>query len=82
MKGTICILHFANLKLTFKYQWVITPESNVVLGKRSCRRDTVCCRSDGDRQRKREMCHDEGSSVPELHLILEECLPGAHSNQT
>ena len=22
------------------------------------------------------------ASVPKLHLILEECLPGAHSNQT
>lgn len=35
-----------------------------------------------ERERERGMCHGEGSSVPKLHLILEECVPGAHSNQT
>lgn len=47
------------------------------------RRDAVVlvCAAGGGEQEK-EMCHDDGSSVPKLHLILEECLPGAHSNQT
>lgn len=35
-----------------------------------------------EEEQEKGMCHDEGSSVPKLHLILEECLPCAHSNQT
>lgn len=83
MKGTICVLQFAH-KEADAQQNSIWRDQHIQFCMLCVGKVGICCieLAEGviERQRGRKGCAQ--ASVPKLHLILEECLPNAHSNQT